>query len=1097
MIGCPHCAAVNQATARFCDACGLAMERACESCNATNRPGARFCSQCGVGMAGPANTPAPTATSQIEADGERKHATVLFADVRGSTSLIAEVDAEMAIQLLDPALRIMQEAVERFGGVVNRHMGDGVMALFGAPVAAEDHALRACLAARAMVDAIAAMNDAAIAIRVGMASGEVVIRPTGRDATDYDAMGVAAHIAARLEGMAEPGTVLLPAATAQLVQGMTELEALGPQVLRGIDTPVPLFRLIAAAERSSWEIRSSAQSLSRFVGRESELTQLGLALRRARLRRGQAVSIVADAGVGKSRLVHEFFRTLSEDSWQVMRVAATPQSTAVPYFLAGELLRALCGANHSDPVASVAAQLSDVLLKRDPHADMVPLLSLLDATPEEAGWELMDQPARRRRLVAALRTAVLAAAAEGPLVLVVDDYHWVDQPSVAVLNAIVDSMGSARVLLLMTSRPDQRPVWPDAQGLGANCIEIDLQPLAPGNAEALLAELIGNSDALAPLRARIVAQADGTPLFLEEIASSLIESGVVRPGSEALPMFGEVSIPVSVQAILAARIDRLPAARRRLLQVASVIGKDLALPLLASISELGTTELAEELAALRAAGFLYESVQPGGIVHSFKHALTHAVAYDSLLRRHRRILHARVLAAMEQIFATRLAEMTEQLASHAMRGEAWPDAVRYCLAAAERANARSAWQEAVAFLESAVQALGHLPQGAEQVATGIAARLRLRAVLAPLADVPRMMRYLDEARGLADAAGKQMLLAQVNISRGAMLGHMGEIEDGIAAGRAALETMHQAGDSEGVVGASFALGQSLWYAGGYEEAEALMTANLPHLAREAKLQGNVTTGTASVIYLCCLSNVRVDTGNLAQARAALRQARAVAEATSRPFDLLATSLYEGPLHLVSGRATVAADILESALDIARGSDIPVHVPFIARSLGRAYALSGRLDEALVLLHDAMRYASDHGLEGMRLLCGPALGLAQALSGSNEAVETCKAIAAAARAQGMRPTAVQALHVQAIAHARRGDLATAEACFVEAIAAATALGMRPEAAQAQENLSRLLLDQGRDHEAGSHAQAAAASWRRMGVADLPRDRPAGLPQRMQL
>ena len=335
------------------------------------------------------------------------------------------------------------------------------------------------------------LGHSALAIRVGLSSGDVVIRPTGQDATDYDAMGVTAHIAARLEQLAEPGTVLLAAATAQLVQGLATLEPLGPVALRGLDAPLPTYRLLEAADRSSWEVRSTVNALSRFIGREAELAQLGLALRRARLRRGQAVSLVAEAGVGKSRLVHEVLRTLRPEEWRVLRAGATPQLTGVPYAIAAALLRELAGAAPSDPVAEVAARLSAVLARQGGMRDAAPLLSLLDQEVEDAEWAALDRPARRRRLVAALAALVLREAAAGPVVLVVEDYHWVDQPSMAVLEAIVEAMGAARLLVLVTTRPERRPAWHDGR-LGADGVEIGLQTLAPGSADALLAELLGN-----------------------------------------------------------------------------------------------------------------------------------------------------------------------------------------------------------------------------------------------------------------------------------------------------------------------------------------------------------------------------------------------------------------------------------------------------------------------------------------------------------------------------------------------------------------------------------------------------------------------------
>ncbi len=1122
--GCPHCAAVSPPGARFCDNCGRPLERSCPGCGTSNRPGARFCNHCGANLADPqpvaapappapaSPAPAPPEGALIQEgptppepathepgtlhEGERKHATVLFADVRGSTALIEALDAEQAIAALDPAVQAMVRAVERFGGVVNRRMGDGVMALFGAPVAAEDHALRACLAARAMVDGVALLQDPDIAIRVGLSSGDVVIRSTGNDANDYDAMGVTVHLAARMEQIAEPGTVLLTAATSRLAQGMLQLLPLGPIAVKGISRPVPAFRLLGASEQPSWEIRSAASSLSPFIGREAELTQLGLALRRARLRRGQAVWVSADAGVGKSRLMHEFLRMLppgdpdrgAEDGWSVLRVSATPQATGVAYHLTVQLLRALAGAAPGEPTAEVARKLLATLAQPpDAVIDTVPLLALLDQpveAREPAGWASQDQAARRRRLLAALRQVVLRAAAARPLILLVDDFHWVDQPSIAVLDEIVAAMGAARLLVLLTTRPERRPTW-RSDAAGGDVVAVQLQPLAPGNADALLQGLLGAADALAPLRARIVAQADGTPLFLEEIARSLQESGVIAGYDADTPALAaarltELAIPASVQAILAARMDRLPPVRRRLLQIASVIGKDVPSALLAAIADLPSAQLGAELAELRAAGFLYEVALPTGIEHTFKHALTHVVAYDSLLRRHRRDLHARVHAAMLSLYGDREEELTEQLAGHALRGEVWSDAVRHALAAGDRANHRSGWQEAVAFLEHAVAALDHLPRDQQTIARGIEARLKLRVVLAPLADVPRMMRYLDEAGALAQQAGDQVMLARVNISRGAMLAHMGDIGGALSVGRMALDTMLAVHDSVGVVGAAFALSQAMWYAGEFAAGAEVLIANLPHVRNERRLQGTmITTGTASAIYLCSLSSIHVRTGNLAAATEASSEARAIAEATRRPFDLLAVAIYEGPLYLELGNVEAAIEVLEAAMDIARTSDILVHIPFIARSLGRAYTRAGRLDEAEALLDSASDYATRHGLHGMRLLCGPPLALLRVQRDDPRALATCQATLEAARANGMRPVEAQAQGALGIYHARRagaaqpGAAAEAESWLRRAIALADELGMRPTAVAVRAALGDLLRPEGRLEEAAALDAEVAA------------------------
>jgi class 3 adenylate cyclase/tetratricopeptide (TPR) repeat protein len=1061
---CPHCNATTP-DGRFCDSCGGSLAKACPACNAANRATARFCAQCGTSFGA---EPAAPPQSAIPLEGEHKQATVLFADLRGSTALIAEMDAEAAIGALDPALAAMRAAVQQFGGVVNRQMGDGIMALFGAPIAAEDHAIRACLAAQAMLAAIGALGDPQLAIRVGICSGNVVVRPTGQDASDYDVVGVTAHIAARLEQTAESNSILLAIHTARLVQGMATLASMGTVPMKGLESGLAVFRLIAAAERPTWDVRSAAHELSGFVGREAELTQIGLALRRARLRRGQAVAIVADAGVGKSRLVHELLRSLPAGAWGVLRVAATPQSTAVPYHLGLELLRAVTGAGPDDSTAEVAARLlpainaqSGELATQAAHIDATPLLGLLDRPVDEPGWNDLDPAARRRRLVHALRQLVLREAGFRPLILVVDDYHWLDAPSCTVLQDIVDAMGAVRMIVLVTTRPERRPGWREAAWQsafpgGGDRMEIELQPLPPANADALLCELLSPSDALAPLRARIIARAGGTPFFLEELARSLIESGAIANGEAPT---GDIAIPASVQAILAARIDRLPQARRRILQVAAVVGRDVPLPLLAAAaSDTPQAVLGEHLAALRAAGFLTEIEMPSGIAHSFRHALTQAVAYDSLLRSHRKELHGRVLAAMEKLYAERLDEFIEPLAQHAIRAEAWPEAARYALAAGERANRRSAWQEAAAFLEDTIAALGHLPRNADTVARGIEARLRLRAVLAPLADIAKMLRSLDEARALAEEAGDRLALAGVNISRGAMLAHWGDLPTAIAVSRMALETMRATGNSIGIVGAAFALGQALWYHGAFAEAANVLTANIAHARGDHRLEGSaITTGTASAIYFCCLASIHAATGDGAAATAAILDARAIADATRRPFDLLVTDLYEGPLHLAANDTASAIAVLERALANARANDIPVHIPFIARVLGRAYSFAGRFEEARLLLSDAAAYAERHGLAGMKLLCGPPRAMALA-SGERADLDAARATALAtleeATARGLRPTIVHA-HC-ALAHIAQlaDDTEAARAALQAAAEGAAALGMRPDEIHALERIESL-------------------------------------------
>ena len=637
LVACPRCGQ-SALPGQYCDNCGAKIEKICRSCSIVNRPNARFCVNCGGALEAPESEPSQAGPDTSGA--QQKQVTILFADICGSTELISRMDAEDASYTLGSVISVISKAVTRFGGVVIRRMGDGVMVLFGAPVAAEDHAARACFAALAALDAVNRMGDLALPIRVGICSGPVILRKTGRDDEDYDVAGITAHIAARLEQQAEPGTVLLAQQTAGLVTGIANVESIGKMALKGLAEPLPVFRLLSATDRPSWIVRSGAKALSTFVGREEELAQLSLALGRAWAGRAQAVALVADAGMGKSRLLHEFLGNLAQGAWHVMRVETTAQSTAMPYFLITALLREFVGCSQDDTTAEVAARLPSVIasLGLDPQFDTTPLLAHLDREMDDVGFDKLDPLQRSHRLVQSLRPILLRYADLHPLILMVEDYHWLDASSVEVLDDLFSGVDAVRLALLVTTRPERRPGWrrlPQQadDDRSATRIEIELKHLTAGQADHLLQELIGGSDELAPLRAHIIARADGTPFFLEEFARSLHESGAIAGGA---PRLTNIVIPASVQSILAARIDRLSPLHRRILQIAAVIGRDVPLPLLAAIADMHVSTLAQEIAVLRAAGFLVEVNLRTGIVHSFSHALTQAVAYDTLLRSDRR-----------------------------------------------------------------------------------------------------------------------------------------------------------------------------------------------------------------------------------------------------------------------------------------------------------------------------------------------------------------------------------------------------------------------------------------------------------------------------
>jgi class 3 adenylate cyclase len=579
-------------------------------------------------------------TSRSALEGERKQVTVLFADIKDSTELIRDLDPEAAQQLLDPALHTMMEAVHRFEGTVNQALGDGIMALFGAPLAHEDHALRACYAALTMQTAMREYTETVrrahgieMRIRVGLNSGEVVVRAIGNDLhMDYSAVGQTTHLAARMEQLATPGTIRLTATTLRLVEGLVRVQALGPIPVRGITEPVEVFELVGASALRRRLQAAAARGLTRFVGREAELAVLRQALDQTGAGHGQVVAVVGEAGVGKSRLVYEGIHSHHTQGRRVLESASVSYGKAAPSFPVVDLLKRYVHIEDTDEPRTVRARVTGQVLTLDETLqETIPaLLWLLDALPDDSPFHTLEPPQRRQRTIEALKRVLLRESQVQPLLLVFEDLHWSDTETQALLDSLVESLPTARLLLLVNYRPEYQHGW----GSKTYYTQLRLDPLPPASAEAVLNALLGPDLSLAPLKRLLIERTEGNPFFLEESVRTLVETGVLvgEAGAyrlaHALPT---IQVPATVQAVLAARIDRLPAEEKQLLQAAAVIGTEVPLPLLEAIAELPEVAVQRGLAHLQTAEFLYETRLFPERAYTFKHALTQQVAYQSLL----------------------------------------------------------------------------------------------------------------------------------------------------------------------------------------------------------------------------------------------------------------------------------------------------------------------------------------------------------------------------------------------------------------------------------------------------------------------------------
>jgi class 3 adenylate cyclase len=529
-------------------------------------------------------------TSRSALEGERKQVTVLFADLKGSTELIRDLDPEAAQRLLDPALQRMMDAVHRFEGTVNQVLGDGIMALFGAPIAHEDHALRACYAALAMQDALRRFAEEVrrtqgleVQLRVGLNSGDVVVRTIGNDLhMDYSAVGQTTHLAARMEQLATPGTIHLPAATLRLVEGLIRVTSLGPMPIKGLPVPVEVFELLGVAPMRRRLQAAIARGLTRFIGREQELAVLRQTLAQAGQGQGQLVALLGEAGVGKSRLVYECVHGHATQSWRVLESASVSYGRATPYFSVIDLLKRYAHLDDADDVRTIRAKVTgQVLMLDEALQDTLPtLLALLDALPDDSPFHQLDPAQRRQRTLTALKRVLLRESQVQPLLLVVEDLHWIDTETQTLLDSLVESLPTAQILLLVNYRPEYQHSW----GSKTYYTQLRLDPLPPASAAAVLQALLGDDPSLAPLTSLLITRTVGNPFFLEESVRTLVEAGVLvgAMGTYRLAQpLHSIEVPATVLTVLAARIDRLPPDAKYLLQTAAVIGTEVSGPICA------------------------------------------------------------------------------------------------------------------------------------------------------------------------------------------------------------------------------------------------------------------------------------------------------------------------------------------------------------------------------------------------------------------------------------------------------------------------------------------------------------------------------------
>ncbi len=714
---CPRCSADNSAGMKFCGQCGAALGSPCPSCGSGNPPDHRFCGQCGAPLdwSGLQSFTAPEALIRKPAaaraasvgtalPGEMKQVTVLFCDIVGSTPLTERLGAEAMRDLVSSFLATSLAEVERYGGTAPQFTGDGFMALFGAPVTQEDHIQRALLAALAIQRALGRTEGASdpdkldLRVRIGIHTGAVVFGPIAdKLPMDYTAIGDTANIAARIQQAAEPATILLSEATYELARSYARVEPIGPLVLKGKADPITAYRLLDVSQARAALRPSTAARGTTFVNRQSDLAILNNFLRQVESGHRQAVGIVGEPGIGKSRLLSEFRRQLASERVTWIEGRCVSYGTAIPYLLMLDLLRSDCGILETDPPESIIEKVRSGLERggMDPDHNCPALLHLLGINDARAAPALSNPEALKAKTFEIFRQISIKLSLERPLVLVLEDLHWVDKISEEFFGFLAENIGEARILMLATYRPGYRPPWIDKSYAG----QVPVQPLSREDSIHVVRSVLRVERLFELATEEIVAKADGNPFFLEQLTLHAGEAARVR---------FDLMVPNTIHDVVMARIDRLPEAMKRVLHTAAVIGREFSSRLLAALWQ-GPGSLDDQLRELCRLEFIYERIENEGAVYTFRHALTQETAYGSLLERQRRIHHAAVGQALETLYHGRSEEVAELLSLHFGRSDEAEKAIDYAILAARKSQRRWANSDALTYFNDALRRLDEIP----------------------------------------------------------------------------------------------------------------------------------------------------------------------------------------------------------------------------------------------------------------------------------------------------------------------------------------------------------------------------------------------------
>ena len=1057
---CASCQTENRDEVRFCEECGASFADSCPRCGAEVPRQSKFCGECGAQLGEP-----PAAADRDVPEGERKRVTVTFCDIVNSTGLAERMGPEAMHALLNRFFELALGEVHRYGGTINKFLGDGFMALVGVPQTHEDHARRAVLAAlgvqRLLGEDLPDLQglDAPLQARIGLNTGMVVVGSLGDDLeADFTAIGDTINVAARLESLAEPGEILIAESTARLVTGYVRVEAVGPLQVKGKGEPVPGYRVLGLGPRRSPLEGLGPRSLSRFVGRERQLAALEELLAQARDGQGQVVGLVAEPGMGKSRLVYEFRRGLAGERVTYLEGRCLSFGASIPYLPVLDIVRANCGITPTDSAEEVAEKacfgLEEVGMDaREGTPYLLHLMGVREGTDALAG---LSPEAVKGQIFEIVRQLALNGSRRRPIILNVEDLHWIDSTSEEWFASLVESLSGAPILLLCTYRPGYRPPWIDL----SYATQLSLRPLSDADATSVVRTVLGAETPADSVVRMVLDRAEGNPFFLEELSRAVVEDAGL--GSE-------VAVPETIQGVLMARIDRLAEEPRRVLQTASVLGREFPVRLLSAIWD-GPGTLDPHLLDLQRQEFLHERPGTGEPVYLFKHALTQDVAYDSMLTTRREALHEAAAEALERLHADRLDEASDRLAHHYSKTARAEKAVEYLSRFAETTFERHSHAEASATLGEALRHAERLP---DEERDRRILELNVRRV-SSLYFLGRMEESRDLLVGQSarmEALGDSRISGPYHFWLAHTYSHLGDCEGADASARRAIEAGRRCGDEETIAKAHYVLAREGFWTGRHVEA-------VEHGRKAVALLGR--TGERWWLAHCHFW-VGLDlhlTGEFELALEATARGLAIAEEIGDPrlqsYGMWCRGLFQAT------RGNAEPGIAECSRSLELSPD-PLNTAFANGMLGFAHREHGDQDRAIVHLERAIEALRRFSNTRQTSWNEAWLSEAHLRRGDPERARelALRAVAGAAEARATWVGAVARRALGRIA-ATTGAFPEATERLLEALETFAAIGARFEEGSTRLDLAAFAARQDKPARAAAHLAEARAIFDRLPV-----------------